>query len=37
MKTDGAALAARIAQGRGTAPADLAIRNVRLLDLVTRA
>jgi adenine deaminase len=28
-------LPARIAQGRGSAPADLVVRNVRLLDLVT--
>ena len=28
-------LARRIAQGRGDAPADLVVKNVRLLDLVT--
>ncbi|QCK86663.1 adenine deaminase [Phreatobacter aquaticus] len=33
--TDAATLSRRIAQGRGSAPADLVIRNVRLLDLVT--
>ena len=33
--TDAATLARRIAQGRGAAPADLVIRNVRLYDLVT--
>jgi adenine deaminase len=34
-KPDAATLAARIAQGRGTTPADLVITDVRLLDLVT--
>jgi adenine deaminase len=33
--TDAATLSRRIAQGRGSAPADLVIRNVRLFDLVT--
>lgn len=33
--TDTATLARRIAQGRGSASADLVIRNVRLYDLVT--
>jgi adenine deaminase len=32
---DAATLAARIAQGRGDAPADLVITNIRLFDLVT--
>jgi adenine deaminase len=30
-----ATLAARVAQGRGGAPADLVVRNVRLFDLIT--
>lgn len=34
---DRATLALRIAQGRGVAPADLVIRDVRLFDLVTGA
>ncbi|QCI66572.1 adenine deaminase [Phreatobacter stygius] len=34
-RIDAATLARRIAQGRGTNPADLVIRDVRLLDLVT--
>ena len=33
--TDAATLARRIAQGRGSEPADLVIRGARLLDLVT--
>src|SRR5215207_674452 len=37
MRIDNSTLAARITQGRGTAPADLVITNVRLLDLVTGA
>src|SRR5829696_6180985 len=37
MTIDSRTLAARITQGRGTAPADLVITNVRLLDLVTGA
>jgi adenine deaminase len=35
VKPDAAALTKRIAQGRGTAPADCVVRDVRLLDLVT--
>jgi adenine deaminase len=35
MITPSETLARRIAQGRGSAPADLVIRNVRLYDLVT--
>jgi adenine deaminase len=34
---DAAAIAARIAQGRGTSPADLVIKDIRLFDLVTGA
>ncbi|MGL4290998.1 MAG: adenine deaminase [Phreatobacter sp.] len=34
-RIDATTLARRIAQGRGTTPADLVIRDVRLLDLVT--
>ncbi|HEV2559984.1 MAG TPA: adenine deaminase [Microvirga sp.] len=34
-RTDAATIAARIAQGRGIAEADLVLRNVRLFDLVT--
>jgi adenine deaminase len=34
-RTDAATLARRIAQGRGSTPADLVIRDVRLFDLVT--
>ncbi len=37
MKIDAAALASRIAQGRGAATADLVVKNVRLFDLVTGA
>src|SRR3954452_594451 len=37
MKIDSSTLAARITQGHGTSPADLVIKNVRLLDLVTGA
>jgi adenine deaminase len=37
VKPDAAALTKRIAQGRGTAPADCVVRDVRLLDLVTGA
>jgi adenine deaminase len=35
QKPDAATLTKRIAQGRGSAPADRVIRDVRLLDLVT--
>jgi adenine deaminase len=34
---DAAAIAARIAQGRGGAPADLVVRDIRLYDLITGA
>src|SRR3954454_90369 len=37
MTIDRRTLAARITQGRGTSPADLVIKNVRLFDLVTGA
>ncbi len=37
MKIDAAALASRIAQGRGAATADLVVKNVRLFDLVMGA
>lgn len=36
-KPDAQTIAARIAQGRGTAPADLVITDIQLLDLVTGA
>src|SRR3712207_678354 len=37
MKINSSTFAARITQGRGTAPADLVIKNIRLFDLVTGA
>src|SRR3954449_3044414 len=37
MTIDSRTLAARITQGRGTSPADLVIKSVRLFDLVTGA